>query len=708
MNEYSFLHWLHGSDLAGEEVYLAPADQPALAYATSSIEEAEQYIEEQKGRGAFVSTGTFQPGTARQQEHLLSVPVVVLDADLTACLAHEGVADAETRMRTCTAKALTRLRETHLRLIRGTLARVGVGNVSSIVFSGGGHHAYFLIDFLDRREVGRIRSVHKALVATLNDVAGFPLFDVQVVDSGTRYIRVPGTANAKCTPIRFAEVVQNSGPTFTLEQLEHAAGLQLEQPQVEPERAHEEGEQPPNEHDDIVTLLLPYWTVGQRHNLALSLCGYLGKGAWPWRGVKALLIAIATKADDEELRGRFSDLRSTYTRLAKGEQVKGYTSLATLLSAEDLRKLEVLVGVKEIPIDETPPKLTLITRPYSEIQERETSWLWYPYLPARNVVSVEGNPGEGKSWITTALCAAVSIGKLPFMFSDGRSMAEQEGRDLCAPAHVLHLNIEDDPEETIKKRLRLLGADCSLVHCIEGVRKTLENGDKVLHFTVDQIPPLEESILHHKARLIVLDPVQAYLPKGADMNKMESVRPLMSGLMQMARRTNCTVVLVRHFGKRMTDTAIHKAIGSIDFAACVRSALIVGLYPKEKDSLTLFERGAVTHAKSNLAPRGLSLDFELRQDSFLWVGTSDANASDFTAPRDSKADEERGKIVEAMEFLKEILARGVADRSFLLAQGKVIGLSESTIDRAATKLHVKKQRVYQDSKVIGATWELPI
>jgi hypothetical protein len=377
------------------------------------------------------------------------------------------------------------------------------------------------------------------------------------------------------------------------------------------------------------------------------------------------------------------------------------------LEAENARYIQQERSVEdgELPLGNRPDELDLT--PYSGISERETSWLWYPFLPARAVVSLEGNPGEGKSWISLALASAVSLGRWPFTFGDGRSSDEAAKRDLSEPATVLHINVEDDPEETIKKRLRILGADCSRIFAIQGVRHNLKNGDKVLRFTVDQIPPLERTVTKHNARLVILDPIQAYLPKGADMNKAESVRPLMNGLMQMARRTGCTVLIVRHFGKRLTETSLYKAIGSIDFAACVRSVLIAGLYPKERDSLSLYERGALTHAKSNLAPRGLSLDFELRQDHFSWIGTSSSTASDFTGQKSGEREEdEQGAVREATEFLREILESGPAERAVIMEQGKKVGIAERTLDRASLRLKVKKKQIYRDGKVAGSMWEL--
>ncbi len=351
----------------------------------------------------------------------------------------------------------------------------------------------------------------------------------------------------------------------------------------------------------------------------------------------------------------------------------------------------------------------LAIRPYSDIEERETTWLWYPYLPAGSVVSLEGNPGEGKSWVTLSFATSVSLGHWPFSFSDARPMKEQEGRDLGEPAAVLHINVEDSPEETIRKRLRNLGADCARVFLIEGVQKPLKDGTKVVHFTIDNIPPLERKVHETGARLVIIDPIQAYLPRGADMNKAESVRTLISALIVMARRTGCTVLLVLHLGKRLTETSIYKAIGSIDFAAALRSVLMVGLLPNQSKQITLSERGVLTHAKSNLAPRGVSLEFELKQDQFLWTGQSEITATDLTSPKPQRDEEEEQTMTrEVMDFLQEILSTcGSKERAELIAEGKKLGFSDRTLDRAARKLGVKKTPHYKDGKVAGSTWELP-
>lgn len=345
-----FLQYLHGSLDPEEEVYLAPADNPKAEVAVASLDEAIRYATELQDRGVFCSSGTFTARTARKREHLLCVPALLLDADLKDKLIAEGVdeQEADKKIRACSPAILEKLCQKHRQLILAALSQVGL-EPSSLVFTGGGHQVYLSVDFLDQREVERLVAVHRALVAKLNSLAGWQLFDRQVVDSGTRYFRLPGTANTKSDPPRWAAIVQNSGPVYGLEQLETIVGQQSK----EQATAGEEDETE-EASAEVVRILLPYWKKGKRHDLALSLCGFLAKADWSWSKVKACLVAIASQAKDEELSGRLNDLKTTFARPAKGEEIRGYIGLAEILTAADLRRLEELTGSGEIPIDESP------------------------------------------------------------------------------------------------------------------------------------------------------------------------------------------------------------------------------------------------------------------------------------------------------------------------------------------------------------------
>jgi len=105
-----------------------------------------------------------------------------------------------------------------------------------------------------------------------------------------RVLRVPGTTSTKagrlCT---FVEVNRNAG--YSVEQIRNAIT------------------------DSIIA---HHWEKGQRHDLALSLAGYVAKRQVPWDEAKGLLEKLLQLVGDDEQKDRFKALESSYDRLAKG------------------------------------------------------------------------------------------------------------------------------------------------------------------------------------------------------------------------------------------------------------------------------------------------------------------------------------------------------------------------------------------------------
>lgn len=60
---------------------------------------------------------------------------------------------------------------------------------------------------------------------------------------------------------------------------------------------------------------------------------------------------------------------------------------------------------------------------------------------------------------------------------------------------------EDGIDDTIKPRLELAGADCTKIRVIDETEKELSMSDE----------RLEQAIIETKAKLIILDPIQAYI-----------------------------------------------------------------------------------------------------------------------------------------------------------------------------------------------------
>ena len=213
------------------------------------------------------------------------------------------------------------------------------------------------------------------------------------------------------------------------------------------------------------------------------------------------------------------------------------------------------------------------------VQPVAVDYLWKPYLPLGKLCSLEGDPGTGKSTLTATLAAYVTTGQL----FPGEADTNRE------PRNVLFLQCEDDLADTFLPRLVAAGADVSRVYALRGMVRLDDTG-------------LEQSITEHQPALVVIDPIQGYIGAKTNINQSNEVRPIMERLRSLAESHKCTVLCVRHFGKNQDQRALHRALGSVDFTAALRSVLQV---EGEMSPYTL------THAKANGCPKGKPLAYHI-------------------------------------------------------------------------------------------------
>ena len=230
----------------------------------------------------------------------------------------------------------------------------------------------------------------------------------------------------------------------------------------------------------------------------------------------------------------------------------------------------------------------------SDIKAEPVEWLWEPYIPSGMITLIQGDGGEGKTTTSLAISAAVTVGKaLP---SGGATQ----------PASVIIQNAEDSYSKKIRPVLEAFGADCDMIHVID-------EGEQALALSDERI---EQTIMRTGAKLLILDPVQAYI--GVNMNSAGSVRPVMKKLGAVAAQTGCAVVLVGHMNKG-GGKAAYRGLGSIDIYAAARSVLTVGRLVNADEDMR-----AIVHNKSNLAPYGPSQSFGLDPaEGFTWMGEYD-------------------------------------------------------------------------------------
>lgn len=290
----------------------------------------------------------------------------------------------------------------------------------------------------------------------------------------------------------------------------------------------------------------------------------------------------------------------------------------------------------------------------AQVKSKALTWLWDRYIPSGAVTMCFGDGGVGKSFLSLAIAAAVTRGwPLPG--------EEQESK---TPGNVIVQNAENALPTVVKPRLELLGADCERVHCINESEHRLTLSDE----------RIEAAIVKHDAKLMILDPVQAYLGGAVSMNRAESVRLVLTQLAQMAERTKCAILLAGHLNKAGGAKANYRGLGSVDMFNSVPSVLYLGK-PDDDDERVMVQ------GKNNLTEVGPSLMFRLsKADGFEWLGECDTTLEELLAKK-TAAERDR-KRAEAAEFLQDILSEGEIAAVEIVEMGLDNGFSESTLKRA--------------------------
>ena len=311
---------------------------------------------------------------------------------------------------------------------------------------------------------------------------------------------------------------------------------------------------------------------------------------------------------------------------------------------------EVLVHRAEIPNrnyfksivlkEPSKPETVKIIR-MSDVELPPVEWLWKPYLPFGKLSVLQGNPGEGKTYFAMHLAAACTNGKLlPNM-------------ERMEPFNVIYQTAEDGLGDTVKPRLIEAGADLDRVLVIDDSEVQLTLSDE----------RIERAIIENNARLVIIDPIQAYLGADVDMNRANEVRPIFMRLGQVAQRTGCAILLIGHLNKAAGMQSLQRGLGSIDIAAAVRSVMFIG---KLKHDPTM---RILTHEKSSLAPPGVSLAFSLGDEGgFRWVGeydiTADEMLSGIEPQRETKTQQAKDLICALLAGGKQVLSEDI-DRAAL-------------------------------------------
>ncbi|MCD8398821.1 MAG: AAA family ATPase [Lachnospiraceae bacterium] len=302
---------------------------------------------------------------------------------------------------------------------------------------------------------------------------------------------------------------------------------------------------------------------------------------------------------------------------------------------------------------------------YSSVERQQVDWLWYPYIPYGKVTLLQGDPGDGKSTCMIHLAASLSTGgRLP------------DGTSIPAAQNVIYQCAEDNVGDTVKPRMEQAGADCSRIAFISCSEK------EPLRLTDKRI---EETIRLLEAKLLIIDPVQAFFTQDGEMHSAVKARAVMGNLARIAEKYKCAVVLIGHLNKSAGGKNLYRGLGSIDIAAIARSVLMVTRDRQMPDIRYL------SQIKSSLAPEGGSVAFIIDSDvGFQWIGRCSVRAMDDRM--ELMEPERKTKIWRVKNIIRLMLTADDVPSNAVIDTMKNLNVSERTVRRAAKEIGVTAYR----------------
>lgn len=301
---------------------------------------------------------------------------------------------------------------------------------------------------------------------------------------------------------------------------------------------------------------------------------------------------------------------------------------------------------------------------YSDVRATHVRWLWNPFIAIGKITLLQGDPGDGKSTMMMNLIAEISNGG-----------ATPDGQAFGRPQRVIYQCSEDGLSDTIKPRLESCGADC---RNIAFINEEIHSG-----LTLDD-ERIREAIISFRPRLVVIDPIQAYLGSDSDLQIAGRARKLMQRLSLWASTYDCAVVLIGHLNKKEGSKGLYRSLGSIDVVAAARSVLQV-----DRDTSDPAVR-IVRQIKNSLGPSDREIRFEIRSGTgFRWLECSEPIVAERVSEEPLSFDMKKDR---AAYLIKTTLLQGDMAAKEMYEKLEAEGISHRTAEDVRKEMGIRCYR----------------
>lgn len=328
----------------------------------------------------------------------------------------------------------------------------------------------------------------------------------------------------------------------------------------------------------------------------------------------------------------------------------------------------------------------------SQVEPEDVRWLWKDRIPLGKVTLWDGDPGQGKSTMSLDIAAKVSTGcKMP------------DGSAGCQGSALL-LSAEDGVADTIVPRLIAAGANLDRIHVMTEVDEIGDDNETITRPA--EIPKdlskMRDIIKVENIRLVVIDPLMAFLADRVNTDNDKSVRRAIHLLANLAEETGVAILVIRHLNKTTGTKAIYRGGGSIGYIGAARAAFMV--FPDPDDDQSdggTGERYLFACTKINLSKKPSTLAYRIVGSGFTsriqWEGESHYTADELVIVET----DDKSARYSVENYFREALKDNPRPSAELMEELKeVLHVSERTIKTAKKRAQVESHK----SKETGNGW----
>lgn len=353
---------------------------------------------------------------------------------------------------------------------------------------------------------------------------------------------------------------------------------------------------------------------------------------------------------------------------------------------------EEVMGEGKISIDFSSARpqaktVGLVTRRFSDVEVEEVKWLWPKYIPSGKITILAGDASMGKSTIVFDIISRITRG---MVMPDGQRGVT--GSCIIASA-------EDTVSDTILPRVLAAGAIQQKIISIDEVLDDEEGEARPISFPRD-LSLIRQTLINSGARLMLIDPLDAFLGMDIDSHKNADIRRTLHPLEKVAEETGTSILILAHYRKAEGTNNLHRVGGSIGLTAAARSVL----------GVTLVDKRRILHPlKNNLVRRPSAMQYEVvsirkeKSEKLTWKGGRDyietsgikwLGEVEYDSQSQTIAGANDPQTQAAVEFLTMVLSEsGMQPSKKLISDARGIPIDKAHLAKAKDILNIGHRKV---------------